>query len=112
VVTAFLAAADAARPGTWNIGTGIETTVLDLAATVGEAAGCVVEPEFAPERPGELPRSALAVDLAQRDLGWRAATPLTDGVRAVYRWIESGMPRRGPLGQRPRPLPSTGPRPG
>jgi UDP-glucose 4-epimerase len=99
VVTAFLAAADAGRPGTWNIGTGIETTVLDLAATVGEAAGCVVEPEFAPERPGELPRSALAVDLARRDLGWRAVTPLTDGVRAVYRWIESGMPRRGPLGR-------------
>ncbi len=94
VVTAFLAAADTGRPGTWNIGTGIETTVLDLAATIGEAAGRAVEPEFAPERPGELPRSALAVDLAREDLGWSAATPLADGVRAVYRWIESGTPYR------------------
>ena len=94
VVTAFLAAADAGRPGTWNIGTGIETTVLDLAATIGEAAGRAVEPEFAAERPGELPRSALAVDLARQDLGWSAATPLADGVRAVYRWIESGTPYR------------------
>ena len=94
VVTAFLAAADTGRPGTWNIGTGIETTVLDLAATIGEAAGRTVEPEFAPERPGELPRSALAVGLAQQDLGWSAATPLADGVRAVYRWIESGTPYR------------------
>ncbi len=94
VVTAFLAAADAGRPGTWNIGTGIETTVLDLAATIGEAAGRAVEPEFAAERPGELPRSALAVGLARQDLGWSAATPLADGVRAVYRWIESGTPYR------------------
>ena len=90
VVTAFLAAADAGRPGTWNIGTGIETTVLGLAASIGEAAGRALEPEFASVRPGELPRSALAVDLARRDLGWSAATSLADGVRAVYRWIESG----------------------
>ena len=94
VVTAFLAAADAGRPGTWNIGTGIETTVLGLAASIGEAAGRALEPEFAPARPGELPRSALAVDLARRDLGWSAATSLADGVRAVYRWIESGAPGR------------------
>ena len=94
VVTAFLAAADAGRPGTWNVGTGIETTVLDLAAAIGEAAGRALEPEFASPRPGELPRSALAVDLARRDLGWSAATPLAEGVRAVYRWIESGTPYR------------------
>jgi UDP-glucose 4-epimerase len=94
VVTAFLAAADAGRPGTWNVGTGIETTVLRLAAAIGEAAGRALEPEFASPRPGELPRSALAVDLARRDLGWSAATPLAEGVRAVYRWIESGTPYR------------------
>jgi UDP-glucose 4-epimerase len=94
VVTAFLAAADAGRPGTWNIGTGIETTVLDLAAAISEAAGGVLKPDFALPRPGELPRSALAVDLARRDLGWSAATPLVDGVRAVYQWIESGAPDR------------------
>ena len=93
-VTAFLAAADTGRPGTWNIGTGIETSVLDLAAIIGEAAGRAVEPRFAPQWPGELPRSALAVDLARHDLGWSAATPLAGGVRAVCRWITSGMPSR------------------
>ena len=94
VVAAFLAAADTGRPGSWNIGTGIETTVLDLAAIIGEAAGRAVEPEFAPPRPGELPRSALAAELARHDLGWTAATSLADGVQAVYRWIESGTPDR------------------
>jgi UDP-glucose 4-epimerase len=94
VVTAFLAAADTARPGIWNIGTGVETSVLDLAATIGEAAQYDVKPKFAPPRPGELARSALAVGLARRDLNWSAATSLRDGVRAVYRWIESGRPCR------------------
>lgn len=94
VVTAFLAAADTDAPGTWNIGTGVETSVLDLAALIGEVAGSEVEPEFAPPRLGELERSVLSVELARRDLGWTAATPLPDGVRRVYRWVESDMPWR------------------
>jgi UDP-glucose 4-epimerase len=93
-VAAFLAASDSGRPGTWNIGTGAETSVLDLAAIIGAAAGRRVEPQFAAQRPGELQRSALAAGRATRDLGWRAATSLPDGVRAVYQWIEAGAPER------------------
>jgi UDP-glucose 4-epimerase len=94
VVSAFLAAADSGMPGTWNIGTGIETSVLDLAAVIAKIAGTGAEPEFASARLGELQRSVLAVDLAKRDLGWTATTSLPDGVGAVYRWIESGAPWR------------------
>ncbi len=93
-VAAFLAAADAGRPGTWNIGTGAETSVLDLAAIIGAAAGRPGEPAFAPQRPGELQRSALAVERARRDLGWRSVMSLAGGVRSVYRWIEAGAPER------------------
>ena len=94
VVAAFLAAVDCARPGTWNIGTGSEVTVLDLAALVGKISGRPFEVEFAPARPGELDRSALSAELAWRELGWRPATPLADGVAAVYQWIEAGAPDR------------------
>jgi UDP-glucose 4-epimerase len=89
-VAAFLAAADRGRPGTWNIGTGIEVSVLDLARIIGEAGGHTAEPAFAPRRPGELQRSALAVERAKIDLGWQARMGLADGVRAVYQWIEAG----------------------
>jgi len=94
VIAAFLAAADQGRPGIWNIGTGHEVSVLDLAGVIGGAAGRRVDPQFALPRPGELQRSALAADRARRDLGWAPAVPLAEGVRAVYRWIEAGAPDR------------------
>jgi UDP-glucose 4-epimerase len=95
-VAAFLAAADQGRPGVWNFGTGAEVSVLDLAALIGEAAGRPVDPLFASARPGELQRSALAAERAERDLGWRARVRLADGVRRVYHWIERGAPDRAP----------------
>ncbi len=93
-VAAFLAAAGRGRPGTWNIGTGIEVSVLELASKIGEVAGRPADPEFAPVRPGELQRSAIAVEHAKRDLGWSAGISLTDGIRSVYRWIADGAPDR------------------
>jgi UDP-glucose 4-epimerase len=93
-VGALLAAADQGRPGVWNIGTGAETSILALARLVGEVAGRAVSPRFAPARPGDLHRSALAAERAARDLGWKPAIPLADGVRRVYRWIEAGAPDR------------------
>src|SRR5260370_14717181 len=95
-VGAFLAAADQGRPGIWNFGTGVESSVRDLAALIGEAAGRPVDPQFAPARPGELQRSALAVERAERDLGWKPAVALADGVRRVYPWIDARAPDRPP----------------
>jgi nucleoside-diphosphate-sugar epimerase len=43
-----------------------------------------------------LQRSAVATERAASELGWRAATPLAEGVRRVYQWIESGAPDRVP----------------
>lgn len=97
VVAAFLAAADLRRPGTWNIGTGAEVSVLDLAREIAGVTGRPVEPTFAPARPGELQRSALAVDRAWQDLGWKATRGLADGIRAVCEWIESGTQDRAAL---------------
>ncbi len=93
-VSAYLAAVDRGRPGTWNIGTGVETSVRQLARIVGDIAGRPIDPIFAPARPGELRRGALASERARRDLGWTPTVSLADGVGRVYRWIGAGAPEQ------------------
>jgi UDP-glucose 4-epimerase len=95
-VTAFLAAADAGRPGIWNVGTGTEASVLDLVSIISGITGEPLQPRFAQARPGELERSALAVSRAARDLGWHAQTRLADGIAKVYHWIAAGADDRAP----------------
>src|SRR6476619_1684163 len=60
VVSAMLAAADAETSGPINIGTGIETDVLELVSALGElGGGGDFEPEFAPPRTGEVQRISI-----------------------------------------------------
>jgi UDP-glucose 4-epimerase len=89
-VSAFLAAADSGRPGTWNVGSGVEVSVLDLVKIIAGVADRTVTPRFGPHRAGELQRSALSVGRVRRDLGWQPRISLHDGITKVYGWIESG----------------------
>ena len=82
VVAAALAAADGAISEPINIGTGIETDVLELVRLLGELDGAEsFEPEFAPPRAGEVQRIAIDPARAERELGWRAEVGLAEGLR-------------------------------
>jgi UDP-glucose 4-epimerase len=70
----------------FNVGTGVETNVNELASALMGAAGREVPVERAPARPGELEWNSLAGDRL-RALGWEAAVELSDGLRRTYRWI-------------------------
>jgi UDP-glucose 4-epimerase len=93
VVAAFLAAAEA--PGEdvagrrFNIGAGLETSVVQLYATLREAAGTGGEPDFAPARPGELQRVSLDAGLAGRVLGWQPKIDLAEGLARTWEWSGS-----------------------
>jgi|HigsolmetaAR201D_1030396.scaffolds.fasta_scaffold01912_2 UDP-glucose 4-epimerase len=86
VVRAQLAAARSEARGEFNIGTGRETTVLELIDIMRElepdAAGGFA-PIFEPPRLGEVQRSCLDVSRAREVLGWQAETSLRDGMRAT-----------------------------
>jgi UDP-glucose 4-epimerase len=82
VVAAALAAASSEATGSYNIGTGIETSVLQLAEALGRLGGSEnFEPEFAPPRAGEVQRITLDAARAERELGWSPQTALDEGLR-------------------------------
>src|SRR2546426_12138360 len=80
VVTANLAAVDSDASGPVNIGTGIETTVLQLVEALAPLADASFEPDHRPERPGEVRRIALDCTRARDVLGWEAQVALEDGL--------------------------------
>lgn len=82
VVAAMLAAAESEATAPVNIGTGIETDVLELVRQLGELGSADgFEPEFAPARTGEVQRISIDPGRAERELGWKATTGLEDGLR-------------------------------
>jgi UDP-glucose 4-epimerase len=84
VVRANLLAADSSVVGPVNIGHGRETSVIELLEALGEVSDRpAVEPDFAPERPGEVRRSCLDVSRAARELGWEAEVELREGLRRI-----------------------------
>ena len=85
VVRANLLAADSEVSGPVNIGHGQETSVLELIDALNRLDGRerLPEPQFAPERAGEVRRSCLDVTRAKQELGWRAETRLDDGLRRI-----------------------------
>ena len=83
VVDAFARSIDAGDGLLLNVGTGVETPLQRLYEEVARAAGSSAPPVYAPERPGELRRSALDPGRAAIHLGWRPWTSLADGLAAT-----------------------------
>jgi UDP-glucose 4-epimerase len=73
--------------GVYNIGTGRETSVVDLYALCAKVAGSDTPAEHAPARLGELQRSFLDPTRAAESLGFTAMVALEDGLRATWEWI-------------------------
>src|SRR3989441_1310985 len=97
VAQANLAASDVALPpvdavdgAAFNIGTGVETSVNDLAKTLVAIEGRNLAIRHAAERPGELRRNALAVDKAARWLGWRPSITIAEGLKRTLHSFKEG----------------------
>jgi UDP-glucose 4-epimerase len=91
-VDAFVRAAERGGGLLMNIGTGLETSVLDLYATMAQLVGFPHPPRFLPERPGELARSALDPGRAAIHLGWKPWTSLDEGLALTLDWFREQLP--------------------
>jgi UDP-glucose 4-epimerase len=85
VVAATLAAQG--HTGVFNVGTGTETSVVELADVCCKVAGVSAPLGHEPARVGELQRSVLDPSLAERELGFRAETRLHDGLAATWGFV-------------------------
>jgi UDP-glucose 4-epimerase len=83
VVAAVLAAAPH-EGGTFNVGTGVETSINELHAACRRVTGYIREPRYEPPRPGDIRRSVTDPSLAARDLGWKAAQSLDEGLALTW----------------------------
>ncbi len=90
VVDAFIAAAGTAGNGErFNIGTGIETTDKELHSAVAAATGGQDNPEDAPARLGDVPRSVLDINKARDILGWEPKIPLAEGINRTVEYFRN-----------------------
>jgi UDP-glucose 4-epimerase len=100
VVRANLAAAG--RPGfhVYNVGTGIETTVLDLYQALARAAASTLVPVHGPAKPGEQRRSVIDGRLIRRELGLAQPLSLAAGLARTAAWFRAaGGPAEQQLAQ-------------
>jgi GDP-L-fucose synthase len=66
-----------------NVGTGEDVTIAELARLVGETVGYRGRIGFDTSKPDGTPRKLLDVSKLER-LGWRASTPLPEGLQRAY----------------------------
>jgi len=93
IVAANMLALDKGDGEAMNLGWGEEVTVQQVFDGVRDAVGCDVEPDYVPERLGEVAHISLDANKAKDVLGWAPQVELLDGLaRCVdfYRRLNAG----------------------
>jgi UDP-glucose 4-epimerase len=89
VVAANLAAADSDAGGAFNIGLGVQSTVMDIVHLLGKLGGRDdFQAEHAPDRPGEIMHIALDATRAREELGWEPKVQLEEGLELTLASIK------------------------
>jgi GDP-L-fucose synthase len=86
------------KPELVNLGSGEEISVRDLLELIGSLAGYEGAVRWDATKPDGQPRRCLDTSRALAEFGWRAKTPLRDGLRKTIAWYEeevSSKSRRG-----------------
>jgi UDP-glucose 4-epimerase len=82
-----LALASDVSDDVFNVASGVETSLNDLAVALGRAMGVRVEPEYGPERKvNPVPRRLASTEKAKRMLGFTASVPLDEGLSRLVKW--------------------------
>ena len=85
--TAAVPAGSSIDDTAFNVATGEQTSVLELAEMVGKVMGQKPVIELAPARAGELFRSSLDIGKARKVLGWKPEFGFDDGLPQLVDWF-------------------------
>jgi UDP-glucuronate 4-epimerase len=87
-VVAATALALGASPGLYNVGGGEEATMQEALVLLETVAGRSLQMAYGPPQTGDMQRTKADTGRIERELGWRAATPLRDGLARHWQWAE------------------------
>ena len=74
----------------FNVASGTETSLRELAAALARVMGSALEPEFGPERSiNPVPRRLASTERAERLLGFKASTGVDQGLRRLVQWWQA-----------------------
>jgi GDP-L-fucose synthase len=76
-----------------NLGTGVETSIRELAETIAELTGFEGEIRWDTSMPNGQPRRSLDASRAAELFGFRAATPLPEGLQQTIAWYREASRR-------------------
>lgn len=93
VVEANLAVMGQEIQGTYNVGTGQETTVNDLFKTLSELTGCGFKGIHGPAKKGEQARSVVDISKIRQDIGWEPRVTLEDGLKRTADFFRDELAR-------------------
>ncbi|NQV72527.1 GDP-mannose 4,6-dehydratase [bacterium] len=93
VVNANMKALEFSSSDIFNVGTGVETNVVQLFQTLRDALAPNMKDAFAPGKPGEQMRSVLDYSKSERTLGWTPKVDVTQGLRTVAHWFRDQKER-------------------
>ncbi len=81
----------AERPGlvTYNLGTGIGYSVLDIVKAFGKACGTPIKYQIYPRRAGDIAETYADPTKAKEELGWTAVYTLDDMCADTWKWQTS-----------------------
>jgi UDP-glucose 4-epimerase len=73
--------------GTYQLGSGKPTSLLQLIDTLGTVTGRKPDVRFKAARAGEVHRTWCDISKAEREIGYTAPTGLEDGLRQTWDWF-------------------------
>lgn len=87
VVNANILALNDNKSEIYNVGTGIETDIIDIFGKMSKISGYKQEANFLPKKKGEQMRSCLDCKNIKMNLNWRPLTSLNEGLELTYLWF-------------------------